>query len=206
MPPKKLSPPIQAAIDLIEKHGGVVRTAEAIRAGIHPRTLYAMRDEGLLETISRGLYRLADLPPLGNPDLVAVSKRTPDCVICLISALSFHELTTQIPHEVYIALARGKARPRIEYPPIRAFWFSGNAFSEGIEKHHIDGTEVSIYSPAKTVADCFKYRNKIGLDVAMEALRDGWRARRFTMDGLWEAAGVCRVQRVIQPYVEMLLQ
>jgi predicted transcriptional regulator of viral defense system len=122
MPTEKLSHPVQAARSVIESHGGVVRTAEAIRAGIHPRTLYAMRDEGLLETISRGIYRLADLPPMGNPDLIGVAKRAPDCVICLISALSFHELTTQIPHEVYMPWQGGK---RVRESNILLFGSSG---------------------------------------------------------------------------------
>lgn len=205
MPPKKHSRSVQAAIDLIEKHGGVVRTAEAIRAGIHPRTLYAMRDEGLLETISRGLYRLADLPPLGNPDLVAVSGRAPDCVICLISALSFHELTTQIPHEVYIALARGKARPRIKYPPIRTFWFSGSAFSEGIEIHQIDNLPVRIYSPEKTLADIFRYRNDLGMETALEALRMYHQKGQVKIDALMRSARACRVEKIMRPYLEATL-
>lgn len=205
MPPKKLSPPVQAARDVIEKHSGVVRTAEALRAGIHPRTLYAMRDEGLLETISRGLYRLADLPPLGNPDLVAVAKRAPDCVICLISALAFHDLTTQIPHEVYIALARGKARPRIDYPPVRVFWFSGNAFSEGIEIHQIDNLPVRVYSPEKTLADIFRYRNELGMETAIEALRMYHQKRKVKIDALMRSARACRVERIMRPYLEATL-
>lgn len=205
MPHKKLTPPVQAARSVIESRGGVVRTAEAIRAGIHPRTLYAMRDAGLLRTISRGLYRLADLPPLGNPDLVAVAKRAPDGVICLISALSFHELTTQIPHEVYMALARGKARPRIEYPPIRVFWFSGNAFSEGIEIHQIDNLPVRIYSPEKTLADIFRYRNDLGMETAIEALRMYHQKGKVKIDALMRCARACRVERIMRPYLEATL-
>lgn len=154
---------------VFREHGGVLRTFEAIRAGIHPRTLYAMRDAGVLEQLSRGLYRLADLSPLGNPDLVSVTRRVPGGVICL--TLAFHEITTQIPHEVYLALARGAEPPKIEYPPIRVFWFTGAAFTEGIETHMVDGVSLRVYGAEKTLADCFKYRNKIGLDTAVEALR-----------------------------------
>lgn len=115
---------------LFRRHGGLLRTSEALRLGIHPRTLYAMRDEGVLEQLSRGLYRLAELPPLGAPDLVAVARKVPTAVICLISALAFHELTVQIPHTVYIALARGTEPPRLDYPPVRIFWFTGDAFAD----------------------------------------------------------------------------
>jgi predicted transcriptional regulator of viral defense system len=137
----------------------------------HPRTLYAMRDSGFLEQIARGLYRLADMPALGNPDLVSVALKVQGGVICLISALAFHEVTTQIPHEVYVALKRGVRTPRLGYPPLRIFRFSGKAFTEGVEAHEIDGVSVRIYSPEKTLADCFKYRNKIGMDTALEALQ-----------------------------------
>ena len=123
--------PIQNAITLFRQHGGTLRTAVALRLGIHPRTLYAMRDSGLLEQLSRGLYRLAELPPLSNPDLVTVALKVPQAVICLVSALAFHELTTQIAHVVDIALHNRAERPRLDYPPLRISWFSGPAWSEG---------------------------------------------------------------------------
>ena len=137
MPKKPRSPSasaLDAAIGLFREQGGTLRTNEAIALGIHPRTLYAMRDAGILDQLSRGLFRLADLPPLGHPDLVPVALRVPDGVFCLLSALSLHDLTTQIPHEVYLALPRGADRPRLDHPPLRAFWFTGRAFSEGIEE------------------------------------------------------------------------
>src|SRR5438094_10152120 len=121
------------------EHGGMLRMAQALRAGIHRRTLYALRDAGVIEQISRGLYRLVDTPPLGNPDLVTVALKVPRGVICLLSALSFHELTTQIPHVVYVAIARDAEPPRLDYPPVRSFRFSGRAFSEGVETHELDG-------------------------------------------------------------------
>jgi predicted transcriptional regulator of viral defense system len=130
-----------------------------------------MRDMGTLEPISRGLFRLAALPPLGHPDLVPVAKRVPDGVPCLLSALSLHEPTTQIPHEVHVALPRGADRPRLEHTPLRLFWSTGRAYSEGVETRTLDGVEVRACGAAKSVADAFEYRHKIGLDVAVEALR-----------------------------------
>ena len=170
---------ITKARELFRHHGGVLRTRDAMRLGIHPRTLYEMREAGDLEPLSRGLYRLSDLPKLGNPDLVSVSLKIPHGVICLVSALAFHGLTTQVPHEVYVALPRGAEPPRVSFPPIRVFWFTGRAFTEGVEVHKLDGVPVHIYSPEKTLADCFKYSNKIGLDTTLEALKL-YRERRKT--------------------------
>lgn len=178
---------------------------EAVRLGVHPRTLYAMRDAGVLEQLGRGLYRLANLPPLGNPDLVAVGLRVPEGVLCLISALAVHEITTQIPHEVHLALKRGAEPPRLDHPPVRVFWFSGKAFTEGIETHELDGIEIRVYGAAKTVADCFKYRNKLGLDVALEALGLYLREKHGPPDDLVHFARVCRVEKVMRPYIEALL-
>lgn len=188
---------------IFRQHGGVLRTKDALRLGIHPETLYRMRDSGTLACLGRGLYRLSDLPPLGSPDLVTVAMKVPSGVICLISALAFHELTTEIPHEVYLALPRGTEAPRLDYPPLRVFWFS--VFEFGIEAHQLDGTQVRIYSPEKTLADCFKYRNKIGLDTAREALKLYLERRKKNLDGLLEAAEVCRVAKVMRPYLEALV-
>ena len=195
----------ERAIKVFRRHGGVLRTSEAIRLGIHPRTLYAMRDAGVLECLSRGLYRIADLPHLSNPDLVAVALKVPTGVICLISALAYHELTTQIPHEVYLALPRGAEPPRLDHPPIRIFWFTGKAFAEGIDTHEVDGVPVRIYGVEKTLTDCFKYRNKIGLDTAVEALKGYVSGRRIDIDKLMVYARICRVEKVMRPYLEALL-
>ena len=195
----------ERAIKVFRRHGGVLRTSEAIRLGIHPRTLYAMRDAGVLECLSRGLYRIADLPHLSNPDLVAVALKVPTGIICLISALAYHELTTQIPHEVYLALPRGAEPPRLDHPPIRIFWFTGKAFAEGIDTHEVDGVPVRIYGVEKTLADCFKYRNKIGLDTAVEALKGYVSGRRIDIDKLMVYARICRVEKVMRPYLEALL-
>jgi predicted transcriptional regulator of viral defense system len=179
--------------------------AQALRAGIPRRTLYALRDAGLTEQLSRGLYRLADAPPLGNPDLVAVAAKVPKGVICLLSALAFHELTTQVPHEVHIAIPRNAETPRLDYPPVRSFHFSGGAFSKGIETHRLDGVPVRVYSREKTLADCFKYRNKMGLDTALEALRFYKLQGRVSAEALLRYAAVCRVTRVMRPYLEAIL-
>lgn len=195
----------ERAITVFRRRGGVLRTAEALEAGVHPGTLYAMRDRGILEQVSRGVYRLAEGMPLGNPDLVTVAARIPSGVICLISALSFHELTTQIPHEVYVALPKGAEEPRLSYPPIRTFRFSGGAFTEGIETHDLDGVKVRIYGREKTVADCFKFRNRIGLDTAVEALRFYLEQGKVDLDGLLRLASVCRVEKVMRPYIEAVL-
>jgi len=195
----------EKAAEIFKKHGGVLRTTEALRSGIHPRTLYAMRDSGLLERVSRGVYRLAGSPPLGNPDLVTVATRIPSGVICLISALSFHELTTQIPHEVHVALPSGAEEPRLDHPPIRTYRFAGQSFTEGAETHEVDGVAVRIYSPEKTLADCFRFRNRIGLDTAIEALRSYRERGSIKVDELMRYASICRVKTVIRPYLEAIL-
>jgi predicted transcriptional regulator of viral defense system len=193
------------ARNIFHRHGGVLRMSEALYAGIHRRMLYSMLETGVIEQLSRGLYRLADLPPLGNPDLVSVSLKIPNGVICLISALAYHEITTQVPHEVYVALDRGTETPRLNHPPLRVFWFSGESFTVGIEKHKIDSVPVRIYSPEKTIADCFKYRNKIGLDIAVEALKLYRERKRFRSDDLVKFSKACRVEKIMRPYLEALL-
>jgi predicted transcriptional regulator of viral defense system len=193
------------AITVFREHGGILRTGQALREGIHPSTLYAMRDAGTLDIVSRGVYRLADSDPLGNPDLVTVATRIPLGVVCLISALSFHDLTTQIPHEVHVALPRGAEEPRLDHPPIRTYRFSGEAFTEGIEDHKVDDVSVRIYNPEKTLADCFKFRNRIGLDTAVEAVRFYRERRTVKIDELMHYASVCRVTKIIRPYLEAIL-
>ncbi len=192
-------------IEIFKQHGGVMATKEVIKAGVQYRTLYEMRDQGLLERVSRGRYRLGTLPPLSNPDLAVVGLRVPRGVICLISALAFYELTTQVPHHVYVALPRNSEKPRLDHPPVHFFSFSGQAFSEGIETHQIDGINVHVYSPAKTVADCFRFRNQIGLDVALEALKLYYRTSDFDVGDLMKFAGICRVEKIMRPYVEAIL-
>jgi len=195
------------AREIFRRHGGLLRTSQALKAGISRWLLYRMRDAGVIEPLERGLYRLTDLPPLGAPDLVAVARRVSHGVVCLVSALSVHDITTQIPHHVYLALDRERSRklPRISHPPIQVFWFSGPAYSEGIEEHSLDNVSVRIYSPEKTIADCFKMRNRIGLDVALEALRFYRQRKTVRIGDLMHYAKVCRVEKVIRPYLEAVL-
>jgi predicted transcriptional regulator of viral defense system len=187
-------------------HQGMLRTSEAIRLGIHPRTLYTLRDSGEVEMVSRGFYRLAEKPALTNPDLVAVALRIPRAVICLISALAHHGLTTEIPHSVDVALPGHAQIPKLSGIPLRAFWYSEPSFSAGVQSISIDGIAVRIYSPEKSLADCFKYRNKIGLDVAVQALRTyRERTRRPDLKLISKFAAVDRVEKVMRPYLEAVL-
>lgn len=196
---------IQEAKRIFLDHGGILRTSEALEQGIHPRTLRAMRDSSVLDRLARGLYRLADLPPLSNPDLVTVALKVPGGVICLVSALAFHDLTTEIPHSVDVALEKGSWRPRLKHPPLRVFWFSGAAWREGVGTYQVDGVPVRITTPAKTVADMFKFRRQLGLDIALEALKEYRDRDAFDVDELLHYASVCRVDEVITPYLEALL-
>ena len=195
----------QRAVSVFKQKGGILRTAEILKAGIHPSTLYDLVTIGKLERISRGVYRLTDSPPLLNPDLILVAKRIPKGVICLLSALSFHEITTHIPHEIHIALSFGSEEPRLEYPPIRTYRFSKKAFTEGIQIHRIDRAKIKIYSPEKTLADCFKFRNTIGLDTAIEALKLYRDSRDMKIDELMYFAQICRVTKIMRLYLEALL-
>jgi predicted transcriptional regulator of viral defense system len=179
--------------------------AEALQAGIHRRTLYQLRDAGVVERLSRGLYRLVQAPPFGNPDLATVALRVPKGVVCLISALAFHEITTQIPHEVSIAVPRNNEPPRIDYPPVHVFRFALASYIAGVETREVDGVTLRVYGREKTLADCFKYRNTIGLDTCLEALRIYREQRRINVKALIEFAKICRVSRVMQPYLEALL-
>lgn len=195
----------QKAINLFQTHNGLLRTTQALRLGIQPRTLYQMRDAGLLVEESRGVYRLATSPRWAYPDLTLVGLRIPKGVLCLISALNFHNLTTQIPHQVYVALPQGSEKPRLEYPPAKYIWLSQDAFNAGIETHVVDGVAVMVYSVEKTIADCFRFRNKIGLDVAIEALKQAISERRCNLETLNRYAKINRVERVMRSYLETLL-
>jgi predicted transcriptional regulator of viral defense system len=164
-----------------------------------------MRDEGQVEPLAKGLYRLADAPVPRNPDLLTVARKAPEAVVCLLSALAFHDLTTQVPHAVYVALPTGSRAPRLEHPPLEVFEFGGEAFSAGIQTHDLDGVPVRVYSPEKTLADCFKYRNRIGLEVAVEALRLYVERRAVRAEDIMRFARICRVARVMRPYLEATL-
>ncbi len=198
----KPSKRVKRALAVFRKHRGLLRTGEAIHEGIHPATLYGMRAKGLIDQVGRGVYRLSDSPPLSNPDLALVAMKVPHAVICLISALHFHGITTQIPHEVYIALPRGTWQPRLGHPPVRVFRFAGKALTEGVETHTVDGVTVRVYSPEKTLADCFKFRNQVGMDTVLEALRFYRERKRVKVDDLMRYASICRVAKVMRPYLE----
>ena len=181
-----------------------VRASELAEHGIHRQALSRLVAAGKLERVGRGLYRIPASPLTEHHGLALASAAVPRGVICLLSALRFHGIGTQLPSQVWIAIDRRARQPALGYPPLKVVRFTGAALTEGIREHRVEGQRVQVYSVAKTLADCFKYRNKIGLDVALEALREAWRARRFTMDELDHYAGICRVQRVMKPYLEVL--
>ena len=160
---------------------------------------------GVLERPGRGIYVAADVEPTENQTLAEACARVPRGVVCLLSALQFHDLTTQAPFEIWMAIGEKTWRPKVDYPPLRFVHFSERTLTAGVEEHRVGGVVVRVFGAAKTVADCFKYRNKIGLDVALEALRDCWKKRRATVDELWNAAATCRVANVMRPYLESLV-
>lgn len=172
---------------------------------VHSQELTRLVRQGVLERVARGTYRMAESPTTEHHAFAVVSVIAPDSVICLLSALAFHRIGTQLPMEVWVAVERGRRPPRLENPPLRVMRFSGDAFRKGIETHLVDGTRVRIYGIAKTIADLFKFRNRIGLDVALEALRDAWQRRLVTIEEIDRYAKVCRVQRVMRPYIEALV-
>lgn len=183
---------------------GVFRARDMVAAGYPREYLRRLVGQGQVRQLGRGLYASADFEPDQNLSLVEAAKRVPRGVVCLVSALQFHRIGTQSPRQVWLALPRDTNFPVTGNLPFRFCKFSTASHAFGVHEHPLPGGIVRVYSPAKTVADCFKYRHKYGLDVAIEALRDGWRERKFTMNELSKAAAVCRVSRVIQPYVEML--
>ncbi len=195
----------EKAISIFKQHRGILRTSQALALGIAPRTLYAMRDSGLIRQISRGVYQLADYELPGSPDLITIALRVPKAVICLISALHFYGLTTQIPHKVYIALPQAAEKPRLDFPPLDIVWLSENSYTAGITEQLVDAVPIKIYSREKTIADCFKFRNKIGIDVALEALKDYVKTSEPQIDQLLFYARVDRVENLISRYLEALL-
>jgi predicted transcriptional regulator of viral defense system len=193
------------AIKIISEKGGTVRTTEALNSGIHRRTLYTLRDSGVLETVARGLYRLADLPPLGDPDLALVAKRVPLGVVCLISALSLHELTTQIPHVVHLALPRAARYPVVNEVPLKVYRFSEQSYQAGMVNYDVGGAVIQTFDPEKTIADCFKYRNKLGIDLVTEALGLYRRRSDASLQKILEYARIDRVEKQIRPYLEAIV-
>lgn len=196
---------VEAAERIFLENDGVMRTGEALGAGVHRRTLYWMRDQGLLEALSRGVYSLVSAPLPSSPDVAAVMRRVPKAVLCLVSALDFHGIGTQIPSSVQIALPRSVRPPKIGYPRVQVFNMSEAALRSGVGEHQVSGTQVRVFGVAKTVADCFKYRNKIGLDVALEALQEVVRTRKATPAEIMDFARIDGVQTVVRPYLQALL-
>jgi len=183
---------------------GVMRSRDLVALGVSREYLSDLCRRGVIERVARGLYGLPDAEVSARHTMVEAARRVPQGVICLISALAFHEVTTQIPHEVWIAIEVKARLPKARDLPLRIVRFSGPAFSQGVEEHEVEGAPLRVYSLAKTVADCFKYRNKIGLDVALEALREALRTRRVSIDDLWRFARICRVAKVMRPYLEAM--
>jgi len=188
----------------LARRKGLIRARDLRDLDIPRRHLARLVAGGVLIRSGRGVYALAGSPASEHRSLAEACARVPAGIICLLSALRFHSLTTQNPWEVWLAITPVSRKPKVDYPPLRIARLSGPAFTEGVEHHSIDGVDVKIYSPAKTVADCFKYRNKIGIDVAIEALRDAWRKRAATADHLWQFARVCRVSNVMRTYLETI--
>jgi predicted transcriptional regulator of viral defense system len=195
----------ETVLQLVRKNGWL-RASDLTDAGIPRVVLTRLTASGLLERAARGLYRLPDASSSEHEGLATVARKVPQAVICLLSALQFHGLTTQLPWQVWIAMPRGSHVPRLAHPPIKMVQFTGEAYTHGIEVHKRDGVTLQVYSVAKTVADCFKHRNKIGLDVALEALKDALspdrQGGRVSFDELWRCAKVCRVANVMRPYME----
>lgn len=195
----------QIAEDIFRKHGGTMRMSQALDAGISRYRFYKMRDQGIIQEISRGVFRLSELPPINHVDLVTVALRYPDAVVCLLSSLAFHELTTQIPHRVNVAVTRRMRLPNLDFPPISAHRFSEAAYQAGIMKHQLDGVDVQVYDPEKTLVDCFKFRNKIGMDIVQESMRLYRDRKLVNIPAILRFARICRVERPMRPYLEALL-
>lgn len=198
-----VSPAIHKIVDLV-RQAGILRSRDLRVRRIPRQHLRLAEQQGKITRIARGLYMVRDANVTENHDLALAAKRIPHGVVCLLSALRFHELTTQMPFEVWLAIDTKARAPKLDYPPLHIVRFSGAALTYGVVTHTLEGLAVRITSPAKTVADCFKYRNKIGRDVALEALRDCFRQHRATLDEIWEAAKVCRVANIMRPYMESL--
>jgi len=193
----------QNILDLAAERG-LIRPRDLTERGLPTVALTRLVRQGRLQRVGRGLYALPDRPVSEHNTLAEVARKHPQAIVCLLSALRFHDLTTQSPFEVWLAIPNKARAPKMDYSPLRIVRFSGAALTRGVEDHVIDGVPVRVTSVARTVADCFKFRNKIGLDVALEALHEAWRAKRASMDELWRYAALCRVANVMRPYMESL--
>lgn len=193
----------QRVLDLVRQKG-LLRASDLDAIDAPRVVLTRLTSAGLLDKVGRGLYRLPGQPGSEHEGLAAVAAKVPQAVFCLLTALQFHELTTQLPRQIWIAMPRGSHVPRIDYPPIRMVQMTGDIYAAGVEEHLRDGVKLRVYGAAKTVADCFKHRNRIGLDVALEALKDARARRKASADDLWHYAKICRVANVMLPYLEAI--
>ena len=205
IPPKRSPHATQSqhVLDLARQQG-TLRSIDLTAAGVSRVTLTRLTASGQLEKVARGLYRLPQMPMSEHESLAAIAVKVPQAVFCLLTALQFHGLTTQLPRQVWLAMPRGSHAPRIDYPPIQMVQYSGAAYAEGIEVFERDQVPLRVYGVAKTVADCFKHRSAIGLDVALEALKEARTGQRASADDLWRFAKICRVANVMRPYLEAI--
>jgi len=194
---------MEAALDLVREQG-TLRPRDLARRDIPPDYLDRLYRLGRVDRVARGLYAWPDAEVGEHHSLAEAARLVPAGIVCLLSALRFHRLTTQSPREVWLTLPSKAWAPKLEYPRLRIIRAGGPALTAMVEEHRVEGVSVRIYAPARTVADCFKHRSKVGLDVALEALRDAFRGRKATMDELWAAAGICRMENVMRPYLESL--
>ncbi len=192
-------------VDFLRKKGGIASYAEIIEAGFNKTHLKDSLNSGRIQKVDRGLYRLSDGTSLSNPDLVAVAIKVPKGTVCLLSALAFHEATNEIPKYVDIAIPRGVHANKIKYPPVKFYRFAPQAWKAGIEKHEIEGHEIKVYNLAKTVADCFKFRNKIGMDIARDALKVAVTEKNIAPKEIMQYAKICRIDKIIKPILETML-
>lgn len=192
-------------INFFKRNSGIVKFSAILRAGFHPDSLKALEKENKVEKVVRGLYRLADYDFGEYPDLVIASFQAPRGVICLVSALSFHEATAEVPKYVDIAIPRGTHAYRIKYPPVHFYRFDSKAWEAGIEEHTIEGYKIKVYNLAKTIADCFKFRSKIGMNVARESLKIAITEKNITPNQIMQYAKICRVDSIIKPILEAML-
>lgn len=189
----------------LAQHRRVLRAADVREHGWSPQLLVSLHQSGKLQRVARGLYSLPNVEMSEHQALIEVCKRLPKAVLCLLTALQYHGIGSQIPHQVWVALPQGTQTPALAYPPLRITRLRGAAYTEGIQAVIEQGVPLRVYNAAKTVTDCFKFRHKIGLDVALEALKEAWRNRQVTMAELSHYAKINRVERVMQPYLEAVV-
>lgn len=190
---------------ILSKFKGPIRTVEMKNAGIHTRTISALVANGILEKLSRGIYQLTETEHSSNTDLAIVASKYPQAIVCLASALAFHDITTQIPHEASVALAKGAKEPKPDFPPVVTYRFGKKSLNSGVDNYTIDGVKVKIYCPEKTIADCFKFRNKLGMDIVIEAIKLYKIRKKINMQKLIQFGKICRIEKIMMPYLEAVL-